>query len=633
MGSFTQGGMAFGQGIGQGIKTYKEKKKRRDHNASKALAIRGQFDAAEEAGTLSAADSKLHKQLQNLEDLGSKKIESLVAEYETGEEMKVNSMKKSLLQYQVDAAQAGAQSRQGLADFTSKGYGETEAGFEGNVPSNLPEYLTRDYLEGDRGQMAAGAFPGEHYGDESKAVEYSVGGNPYLEETERRRAEDAEWFRSGQAEPLSAGAIEATGSSNFLDKSNLEPWRLEALKRGGESNAKKAARKKQASLNKSIEDLEGYFDRNPGLRPSEGNQDYGSARELASKQGELEALKAKNPWLIPSELKGLDPLVVPDTMADAPPLQPEAVEPEQTQQNLVGYETYGDGDGTPQAQLSDRMATRATGGTPATPVDERRGQLIDSLAQYNLTPTDRKQAIDMISEKYPKLKEFATTIVTADGEEIGSKVGNTFVKKAKGRVATPQGWRVKSRSVNQATGEETVIFENPKDLPSYVPTAAKYAETDPELTLTNENAPDSAQAKSFNEAAASSKGLIEDTRWMIEQTKKAGAIEQRMYPTFKAGIQTRLVAMRAQMRKVVVGTGSVSEFEQQMLRDAIPDSSDIFRWDSATIKRLESLGGMSERHVKYQGESIGLWDYKPIGEGGQSGVGGTDGDPLGKFSK
>jgi len=654
MGSFTQGGIALGQSLGGGIENYVAGRERRELLVGKALGIQKQLLNDDKR---TDEDNKYLKKFEDVNELGTRQLQSLISEFETGEELQMMGMKREILQSQVADAKAKAQSRQGLADFTSKGMPATEAGFEGDAWA-VPEYLTRDYLAGDRGQkdIAAGAFPGEHYGDESKAVydEYSVGGNPYLEETERRRAEDAEWFRSGQVEPPSAGPtdpsqgynlqgltnlgiVDANGNVQFSQKKYddmFSPAALDETKRQSDNNY---YRKKLDETIETIADMEGRS-KTPSRdfawynKELENKDMYGRLIESTNQQQAPSSMPTEeNPWpQAQAGEEGLDPVVVPNTMADVSSLQPEAVEPEQTQQRLAGYETHGDGDGTPQAQLSDRMAT---GGTPATPVDERRGQLIDSLARYNLTPTDRKQAIDMISEKYPKLKEFATEVITAGGEEIGYKVGGTFVKKAKGRVATPQGWRVKSRSVNQSTGEETVVFEDPTKLPSYVPTAKSRADADPELTLKEENAPDGAQAKAFNEASASSKGLIEDTRWMIEQTKKAGAIEQRMHPTFKAGIQTRLVAMRAQMRKVVVGTGSVSEFEQQMLRDAIPDSSDIFRWDSATIKRLESLGGMSERHVKYQGESIGLWDYKPIGAGGQSGVGGTTDDPLGKFSK
>lgn len=494
MGSFTQGGMALGQGIGQGIKTYKEKKNRRDHNASKALAIRGQFDDEEEAGTLSAANSKLHKQLQNLEDLGSKKIESLVAEYETGEEMKVNSMKKNLLQYQVEAAQAGAQSRQGLAQLGQDLPG-VEAGFEGDAWA-VPEYLTRDYLEGDRGQrdIAAGAFPGEHYGDESRAIYENASTIP---EGETRAANH--WMDKFRDTRVSHG--EPSPDTNELRVAAIarNDERMAELdesiagydsRRGTEAeNYQKNFNEKAPWLAKQIVgDAYKHKANEEGDLPwpivewgdqgEVGKRMMVLERQNSKDKEELQNLKVENEVL---EMKGDSLKSETKSPADAPP--------QGFNKRLAGYETYGDDDTTtitepaldeygndtgetrsrtyagadPQRPL-DRYAT--SGGTPDTPTDERRGQLIDSLAQYNLTPTDRKQAIDMISEKYPKLKEIATGIESPDGKSLGFTIGNTFIpakQSVGGAGAGAEGLELTSITVNDK-GEVTRILKPKEDL-------------------------------------------------------------------------------------------------------------------------------------------------------------------------
>ena len=477
MGSFTQGGMALGQGIGQGINVYKEKKKRRDHNASKALAIRGQFDEAAEAGTLSASDTKLYEQFQNLEDLGSKKIESLVAEYETGEEMKVNSMKKNLLQYQTEAAEAKVASMKGLSQFGQDMPG-AEAGFEGDAWS-VPEYLTRDYLEGDRGQkdIAAGAFPGEHYGDESRAIYENASTIP---EGETRAAKH--WMDKFKDTGVSHG--EPSPDTNELRvaaiaRNDERMAELDASIAGYDSRRGTEAENYQKNFNEKapwlakqiVGDAYKHKANEEGDLPwpivewgdqgEVGKRMMALERQNSKDKEELQNLKVENEVL---EMKGDSLKSEAKSPADAPP--------QGFNKRLAGYETYGDDDttlidgrkyaGTSQQQPLDRYA--ATGGTPDTPTDERRGQLIDSLAQYNLTPTDRKQAIEMISEKYPKLKEIATGVESPDGKALGFKVGNTFIPAKQGVGAAgagAEGLELTSVTVNDK-GEVTRILK-PKE--------------------------------------------------------------------------------------------------------------------------------------------------------------------------
>jgi hypothetical protein len=449
MGSFTQGGIALGQSLGGGIENYVAGRERRELLVGKALGIAGQLGADDKR---TDEDNKLLKKLENVNELGTRQLQSLISEFETGEELQMMGMKREILQSQVADAKAKAQSRQGLADFTSKGYGETEAGFEGDAWA-VPEYLTRDYLAGDRGQkdIAAGAFPGEHYGDESRAV-YEDREIPSPTQRHLRGS----LMQRGGAEPAEPVEPAIEGYSNteaeylrrILAGSSLEAALAEETKSGGTPNLSQ-------------------YDGDRLARPDASRLVSASS----GKQGEPSA------QLVDSQLAD-------SSFVTASP-EPSSY----TYKDLVGYDTYGDDDTTtitepaldeygndtgetrsrtyagadPQRPL-DRYA--ATGGTPDTPVDERRGQLIDSLAQYNLTPTDRKQAIDMISEKYPKLKEIATGVESPDGKSLGFTIGNTFIP-ARQSVGTAgagtEGLELTSITVNDK-GEVTRIMKPKEDL-------------------------------------------------------------------------------------------------------------------------------------------------------------------------
>lgn len=653
MGSFTQGGIAFGQGIGQGISSYREKKKRRDHNASKALAIRDQFDAEEEAGTLSAANTKLHSKFQNLEDLGSKQIEALVAEYETGEEIKINSMRSRLLESQTKTAEAKVSSMEGLGRFASEGLSGFEAGFEGtgDYGGQIPTWGQRELL--DKGE-AYPVFPGEYnpvyeeqpvdpsqfMGQGLGGASEAMGGN-YIDATNQRRAADDEWLMKAQREELPSAA-ETEAPRRFQGMSNLEPWRLEALKRAGSSSAKKKVYAKQDSLTKSIKGLKSYFVGDPDLEQYEEDRSkkYGSAEPTASeirtqlteKQGELNTLVSDNSWLLPSKEDVFEPYVVPDTIADAPPLQPEAEEPARTQQKLVGYDVTGGGD-TPTDEDFDRMLT---GGRPDTPMDERRSALIDSLAQYGLTPADRKQAIEMISEKYPKLKEFATEVVTTGGKTIGYSAAGTFVKLPDGSP-TPQGWQLKSITTD-STGKKSYIYENPKTQPTYVSVAKKIAESDPELTLLEENTMSASEAKEFKELyteAEDASHLLSQVIDMIEhglEGTKPGWFAMKFADRDLIGaIKATITPLKGKLRLPLIGPGAVSEYEQGILKEAIADPTAFFSLESSNLIKLRTLKAIVERSPKIHGDTLGLFRYSPIGAGGQSGVGGATDDPLEKY--
>lgn len=493
MGSFTQGGIALGQSLGGGIENYVAGRERRELLVGKALGIQKQLRDSDKR---SDEDNKYLKKFDDVNEMGTRQLQSLISEFETGEELQMMGMKRKLLQYQVEAAQAGSQSKQGLAQFGQDLPG-VEAGFEGDAHA-YPEYLSRDYLEGDRGQrdIAAGAFPGEHYGDESKAVYEDVRTEPVnIGPYAGEEAINSDFTWRGESPDVNvpdSTLIDDQRNSSGFDLSGIPSRQIDHLKGAALFGNRRKTYAKRDSLVKSIKSLEGYFDRNPGFRPSEGNQDHGSVRDYASKKRELKDLIEKNPWLAPSKEEPLEAYNIP-IPASAPEIGQDYVTapptPQGFEKRLAGYETYGAGDTTTITEPAldedgnDTGETRSrtyagadphrpldryavTGGTPDTPVDERRGQLIDSLAQYNLTPTDRKQAIDMISEKYPKLKEIATGVESPDGKALGFTIGNTFIparQSVGGAGAGTEGLELTSITVNDK-GEVTRILKPKEDL-------------------------------------------------------------------------------------------------------------------------------------------------------------------------
>lgn len=675
MGSFTQGGIAFGQSIGGGIENYTKGRERRELLVGKALGIQKQLLQDPKR---TDEDNKYLKKFEDINELGTRQLQSLISEFETGEELQMIDLNRRLKTAQTRAAEAKLKSMEGLGRFT-KDMAGMEEGFPEDSRWSVPEYLTRDYANrpaalAQEPDIAAGAYPGDYWGREVKPIYKDVVMPPLPPgfDTSQRtgigptRRELAiqnlqEKYPGEEVNPMFQ-VSEPVGGMKEAHKKVDEEIRLATEKVEG---AKRELEKYEdgggfaiPSVDKNalasgwwaggVEGAKAKLDNWAREEHSRNSPEYKKRLQLSKVIEEYSPRLARakeskyaldHPEEYPSGFKG-SVVDYEDEGAEVLPDFDVSAEG-RVRRVLKGYDTSGMNDRIDAEQraaglepepepLSMKPVEGITRGTDVMPMDERRATLIDALAQYDLTPADRKQAIDMISEKYPKLKEVATEVITADGEELGYNIDGTFVKKAKGRVSTPQGWRVKSRSVNQKTGEETVTFENPRDLPTYVPTASKYAEADPELTLKNENAPSEGQAKEFNTAFVSAKGIVEDAKYLIDMTKDASFFKQRLLDReFKAKVNERIAMMKGQMRLLIVGPGAMSEMEQKMLADALPDPSDFFRLDSATIARLEGLEYLSNRKLKFQGEAIGLWDYKKADAGGAAGATGSAEDELG----
>ena len=603
---------SFGSNIGQGFQNYIAGRERRELLSGEAMAYGGQLKEKQARGEkLSSNEEAMLKKLENVGDMGTRELQGIISEYETDEKMEKLQLQKRILQQQTEAAERAGKSQAALMKFhkdkptMEEGFADPSFGEFKNVPAYLLDPAQR--------QLGDPVIPSY---SELPSIEREYG--PATLEMEK------------DVEKIITEMPPMPPTSKPMSQKKSERWLNEQLKiYGGEyEDAKKELEAHEAAGNF------GYIEPIPlgegvgAIIKSKidnlaqdlyGDPNYQKSRELSRKLDRalerkqyLEKEIETNKYLPPLVIEGVEqePVVSYDSSKVAANLAADEnyyrKKRDEDYLNAIDNRVMAEGDRLGEKQVSGRFL-EDEGDTPV----ERREKLIGALADYDLTPEDRKKAIDMISEKYPKLKEIATEVITSDGDQIGYNVKGSFVRTYnKGQENTPQGWRVKSRSVDGATGKVTLTYENPKNLPTYIPTAGKIAGEYSDLTLKNENAPSEGQAKEFNTAAANAKAIIADAKYLMEMTKDASFFEQRLTDrAFRADVETRIATMKGKLRPILIGPGAMSDIEQKMLANALPNPSDFFRLDSATIKRFETLGDLVDKKIKYHGEAIGLWDY------------------------
>lgn len=583
---------SFGSSIGQGFQNYMAGREKRELLSGEAMAI---YNELGRKGVRTKDEQKMFDKLEKAGDMGTRELQSIISEYETGEKMEQLQRSKRLQELQIRNAERKEKSELDLMRF-GKSIPEMESEFAG------PEYGT--------------VF-------DTSEVEANLAKDPSFYD-----AIDSEYLASNMvnkevpmppAPPLYADQADAVPIQSVTEDSSaptMNRFKEQALFNLGTTSKNKKALAKNRELNAKIQEAKRQVELSGGYRP-----DFASGQKLDSLIAEKKTLLANNPNLVSGNILPPQKVETPETatldvgegrsfrnvpaylldqdarQAGDPRVKP--YEPQAPQDQGPSMEMYGD--------IDKRTAMLDEGDTH----EERRAKLVNALADYDLAPADRQQAIAMINERYPKLTQMATEVVTSGGEKLGYNVGGSFVRSyKKGEAKVPQGWRVKTRTVDPQTGLETLTFENPKNLPTYVPTASSIAEQDGDLTLKNENAPSEGQAKEFNTAAANAKAIMLDAKYLMEMTKDASFFEQRLTDrAFRADVETRIATMKGKLRPLLIGPGAMSDIEQKMLANAIPNPSDFFRLDSATIKRFETLGDLVDKKIKFHGEAIGLWDY------------------------
>jgi hypothetical protein len=117
-------------------------------------------------------------------------------------------------------------------------------------------------------------------------------------------------------------------------------------------------------------------------------------------------------------------------------------------------------------------------------------------------------------------------------------------------------------------------------------------------------APTEAEAKDFREQYQTNLDLRRDVVKLLELTK-LGKTELQT-PKIKAEAQGISRAIKATMRKDILGSGVVSEPDQKILDSIIPDPTVLFSWPSANIKALEGVVSRASSKLESKAKSYGL---------------------------
>lgn len=117
-------------------------------------------------------------------------------------------------------------------------------------------------------------------------------------------------------------------------------------------------------------------------------------------------------------------------------------------------------------------------------------------------------------------------------------------------------------------------------------------------------APTEAEAKDFREQYQVNLDLRHDVVKLIALAK-LGKLELQT-PKIKADAQGITRALRATMRKDILGSGVVSDSDQKILDLVIPDPTVLFSWPSANIKALEGVVSRATSKLETKAKTYGL---------------------------
>jgi hypothetical protein len=117
-------------------------------------------------------------------------------------------------------------------------------------------------------------------------------------------------------------------------------------------------------------------------------------------------------------------------------------------------------------------------------------------------------------------------------------------------------------------------------------------------------APTEAEAKDFREQYQVNLDLRHDVVKLIALAK-LGKLELQT-PQIKAEAQGISRAIKATMRKDILGAGVVSEPDQKILDSVIPDPTVLFSWPSANIKALEGVVSRATSKLESKAKTYGL---------------------------
>ena len=122
-------------------------------------------------------------------------------------------------------------------------------------------------------------------------------------------------------------------------------------------------------------------------------------------------------------------------------------------------------------------------------------------------------------------------------------------------------------------------------------------------------APTEAEAKDFREQYATNMVLRKQVAELLDLTKLGKT--QLQTPENKAKAQGLSRAIKATMRKEILGAGVVSEPDQKILDSIIPDPSTLFSWSSANRTALENLVLRANSNLDLKAKAYGLQSISP----------------------
>lgn len=117
------------------------------------------------------------------------------------------------------------------------------------------------------------------------------------------------------------------------------------------------------------------------------------------------------------------------------------------------------------------------------------------------------------------------------------------------------------------------------------------------------------EAKDFREQYATNLKLRKQVTDLLELTKLGKA--QLQTPENKAKAQGLSRAIKATMRKEILGEGVVSEPDQKILDSVIPDPSVLFSWPSANRTALENVLSRANSNLNVKAKAYGLQPVSP----------------------
>jgi len=117
------------------------------------------------------------------------------------------------------------------------------------------------------------------------------------------------------------------------------------------------------------------------------------------------------------------------------------------------------------------------------------------------------------------------------------------------------------------------------------------------------------EAKDFRDQYATNLKLREQITDLLELTKLGKA--QLQTPENKAKAQGLSRAIKATMRKEILGEGVVSQPDQEILDSVIPDPSVLFSWPSANRTALENVLSRANSNLNVKAKAYGLQPVSP----------------------